>query len=138
MNSTDVTTKWIPYEFMPYVALNAVGIVIGVFGNLIFFKNFSIEFILRKKYYLLGNLLILAAILCTKKLRKAASSVILFSLSVAHLFISGFVNTFALIGFLCGELFFLERHGLCGFAATICTISSSVAFINICLLALDR
>ncbi len=49
MNSTNMTIKirpaeWVPIELMPYVALNMLGIVVGVFGIRLFENFFNYLF----------------------------------------------------------------------------------------------
>ena len=107
------------------------------------FLQFNIYLIYNSSLYILciyfkGNLLIMAAILCSEKLRKASSSVIIFSLSVAHFSISSFVNTFGLVGFLYGEAYFNKHFGLCQFVAIICITSSLGAFLKVVFLAYER
>lgn len=85
-----------------------------------------------------GNLLIMGAILCTEKLRKESSSIIMFSLSIAHMCVSGMMNMFGLIGFLDGEKFFTAYFGVCAFNAVACLTFGTSGFLHVALLAVDR
>ena len=82
MNSTNQTNNstWtlndiISFHYLPYTVLNIIGMLVGVFGNL----------------------LILSAILLTKQLQNTAN-ILIFNLSFAHLFVAGFIDSAALIG----------------------------------------
>jgi hypothetical protein len=85
MNTTNLTNNnnnsaWnindlISFYYLPYTVLNIIGMLVGIFGNL----------------------LILSAILLTKKLQNT-SNILIFNLSLAHLFVAGFVDSAALTG----------------------------------------
>ena len=85
MNITNLTNNnnnsaWnindlISFYYLPYTVLNIIGMLVGIFGNL----------------------LILSAILLTKKLQNT-SNILIFNLSLAHLFVAGFVDSAALTG----------------------------------------
>ncbi len=79
----------------------------------------------------------MAAILITKQLRKESSSIIMFSLAIAHLSISGIVNTLALISFFVGP-HFIKNSGMCASMALVCFMAGSSSFFHIYLLALER
>ena len=85
MNTTNLTNNnnnsaWnindlISFYYLPYTVLNIIGMLVGIFGNL----------------------LILSAILLTKQLQTTAN-ILIFNLSFAHLFVEGFIDSTALIG----------------------------------------
>jgi len=88
MNSTNLTnnnnnnTTWsindlISFHYLPYIILNIIGILVGIFGNL----------------------LILSAILLTKQLQTTAN-ILIFHLSFVHLFVAGFVDSTSLFSIL--------------------------------------
>ena len=79
----------------------------------------------------------MAAILITKQLRKESSSIIMFSLAIAHLSISSIVNTLALISFFVGPVL-IRNSSMCVFMALVCFMSGSSGFLHIALLALER
>jgi hypothetical protein len=74
-NSTWNINDLISFYYLPYTVLNIIGMLVGIFGNL----------------------LILSAILLTKKLQNTAN-ILIFNLSLAHLFVAGFVDSAALTG----------------------------------------
>ncbi len=74
-NSTWKINDIISFHYLPYTILNTVGILGGI----------------------IGNSLILSAILLTKQLQNTAN-ILIFNLSFAHLFVAGFVDSAALIG----------------------------------------
>jgi len=73
-NITWTINDLISFHYLPYTILNTTGILVGV----------------------VGNLLILSAILLTKQLQNIAN-ILIFNLSFAHLFVAGFVDSTALI-----------------------------------------
>jgi len=80
----------------------------------------------------------MAAIFVSKKLKKASSSLIMFNLAIAHFYVSGGVNTFALIGLIRGEEFFRNFPFFCSFSSAACFITGITAFQNLALLSIDR
>jgi len=80
----------------------------------------------------------MAAFIMSRKLKKASLSLIMFNLSIAHLYVSGGVNTFALIGLIRGEQFFKYFPFFCSFSSAACFITGLVAFQNLALLSFDR
>jgi hypothetical protein len=72
-NSTWTINDLISFHYLPYIILNTIGILVGIFGNS----------------------LILSAILITKQLQNTANILVL-NLSFAHLFVAGFVDSTAL------------------------------------------
>jgi len=81
MNSTNQTNStWtlndiISFHYLPYTIMNSVGIIVGVFGNL----------------------LIMSAILLTKQLQNT-TNILIFNLSFAHFLVASFVDSTALTG----------------------------------------
>ena len=74
-NSTWAINDIISFHYLPYTILNTIGILGGI----------------------IGNSLILSAILLTKQLQNTAN-ILIFNLSFAHLFVAGFVDSAALTG----------------------------------------
>jgi hypothetical protein len=79
-NNNNNNIKWtlndiISFHHLPYIVLTLIGILVGIFGNI----------------------LILSSILLTKQLQNTAN-ILIFNLSFAHLFVAGFVDSAALIG----------------------------------------
>jgi hypothetical protein len=74
-NSTWTLNDLISFHYLPYIILNTIGILVGI----------------------VGNSLILSAILLTKQLQNTAN-ILIFNLSFAHLFVAGFIDSTALIG----------------------------------------
>jgi hypothetical protein len=74
-NSTWTINDLISFYYLPYTVLTIIGILVGI----------------------LGNILILGSILLTKQLQNTAD-ILIFNLSLAHLFVAGFVDSTALTG----------------------------------------
>jgi len=72
-NSTWTINDLISFHYLPYIVLTIIGILVGIFGNI----------------------LILSSILLTKQLQNTAN-ILIFNLSFAHLFVAGFVDSTAL------------------------------------------
>jgi len=77
MNSTNQTNNntWtindiISFHYLPYIVLTIIGILVGM----------------------LGNILILSAILLTKQLQNTAN-ILIFNLSIAHLFVAVLIDS---------------------------------------------
>jgi hypothetical protein len=74
-NSTWTINDLISFHYLLYIVLTIIGILVGI----------------------LGNILILSSILLTKQLQNTAD-ILIFNLSLAHLFVAGFIDSTALIG----------------------------------------
>ena len=72
-NFTWTLNDIISFHYLPYIVLTIIGILVGIFGNI----------------------LILSSILLTKQLQNTAN-ILIFNLSIAHLFVAGFIDSIAL------------------------------------------
>ncbi|CAF0837503.1 unnamed protein product [Brachionus calyciflorus] len=86
---------------------------------------------------LLGNLLIIGAVICTKELH-SSTNMLVFNLALADLVVSCFVDTFTLVGILQGKRFFDGRPILCHFVGGICLVACETSLMNIGFLAINR
>lgn len=87
----------------------------------------------------------------------STTNILVFNLATADLIISGFVNSFTVIGWhliwrkkikfltfisflgvLVGENYFTENFALCGFVAAICLIACETSLMSIGFLAFNR
>ena len=75
-NNTLNLNETIPFHYLPYIIMDIVGIVVGLFGNL----------------------LILSAILLTQQLKNKPVNILIFNLQLAHCFVAGYVDSTALFG----------------------------------------
>jgi hypothetical protein len=135
-NQTFTGDSIYPIEFIPYLVLNAIGIVVGGFGKIKLKNKFIIK--INDNILIKGNILLISAILCTKKLKAEISNIIILSMTIAHFYSSVVVGTFAQIGFIFGEEFFNKVTGFCGFIAFTCLLVCQIGFFNSGLLAFNR
>ena len=89
-------------ETMPYLVLNAVGILIGFFGKQ---NNFTILKQFFSIYQKKGNILLFTSILFNNQLKAEQSNIIVLSMTVAHFYSCTFVGLFSEISLLFGEKF---------------------------------
>ncbi len=68
----------------------------------------------------------------------SATNMMVFNLALADLTISGFVDTFAVLGVFLGENYFNARPILCQFIGAICLIACETSLVSIGLLAFNR
>nr|QVK45856.1 G protein-coupled receptor [Proales similis] len=102
-------------ELLPYTIFSTCGTLIGI----------------------LGNLLIIGAVICTKELHNP-TNMLIFNLALADLTISGFVDSFTVVGILVGKNFFDHNMILCHIIAAICLIACETSLMNIGFLAINR
>jgi len=122
---------------IPYLILNASGIVVGAISKLkirnkLIKKDFLISILIK------GNILLFVGILCTKKLKAEISNIIILSMTIAHFYSSVVVGTFAQIGVIFGKEFFNRVTGFCGFIAFTCLLACQIGFFSSGLLAFNR
>jgi hypothetical protein len=123
-------------EFIPYLILNASGILVGGFGKIKLKNKFIIK--INDNILIKGNILLISAILCTKKLKAEISNIIILSMTIAHFYSSVVVGTFAQIGVIFGKEFFNRVTGFCGFIAFTCLLACQIGFFSSGLLAFNR
>jgi len=136
-NQTFTGDSIYPIEFIPYLVLNASGILVGAIGKLkirnkLIKKDFLILILIK------GNILLFVGILCTKKLKAEISNIIILNMTIAHFYSSVVVGIFAQIGVIFGEEFFNRVTGLCGFIGITCLLACQIGFFSSCLLAFNR
>jgi len=123
-------------ELIPYLILNASGILVGGFGKIKLKNKFIIK--INDNILIKGNILLISAILCTKKLKAEISNIIILSMTIAHFYSSVVVGTFAQIGVIFGKEFFNRVTGFCGFIAFTCLLACQIGFFSSGLLAFNR
>ena len=62
----------------------------------------------------------------------------MFNLALADLTISGFVDSFTVLGVFLGKNYFDERPALCQLIGAICLIACETSLVNIGFLAVNR
>ncbi|RNA16468.1 melatonin receptor type 1B-B-like [Brachionus plicatilis] len=102
-------------DYLPYSILSACGTAIGI----------------------IGNLLIIGAVLSTKELH-SSTNMLVFNLALADLTISTMVDSFTVVGVLQGKSYFDQRPILCHFVAGICLVACETSLMNIGFLAINR
>nr|QVK45871.1 G protein-coupled receptor [Proales similis] len=85
-----------------------------------------------------GNLLAIASILSSSKLRFRSTYLLILNQSLAELFISVTVNISPLLGVLSGKNLLLESSLICKSFAAACAITCSASLISMGFLALNR
>ena len=123
-------------EFIPYLILNASGILVGGFGKIKLKNKFIIK--INDNILIKGNILLISAILCTKKLKADVSNIIILSMTIAHFYSSVVIGTFSQIGIIFEEEFFNKIKGLCAFVASSCLFVCQIGFFDSGLLAFNR
>ena len=101
--------------------------------NLVFFCITLLELV----FGTVGNLLVIAAVLINKKLRKI-HNVFVVNLAVSDLCISAFLNTVNLVSIHYHGEFLLTYGALCQFIGCLCFVSCTTSFFSIAGIALNR
>ncbi|XP_054748060.2 melatonin receptor type 1C-like [Lytechinus pictus] len=86
---------------------------------------------------LVGNVLIIGAVFAERRLRVLSNAFIV-NLAIADLYVSTFINAFALVGLFKGETYFTSHHPLCNFIGATCIICCVCSLWSIAAIAVNR
>ena len=85
----------------------------------------------------IGNTLIIGAVLVHKKLMVLSNALIV-NLAITDFFVCGFVNVFTIVGVLTRGLFFQDKHIFCEFLGVVCISSCCCSLWTIAAIAFNR
>jgi hypothetical protein len=86
----------------------------------------------------IGNSLIIGAILSIKELRMNPTFILILNLSFADAFISVIVDSFTVVGCLIGKSLFSQYIWLCKLVASVCMVACATSLVTMGFLALNR
>ncbi|ELT94145.1 hypothetical protein CAPTEDRAFT_64190, partial [Capitella teleta] len=84
-----------------------------------------------------GNVLVIGAVVCDRKLRKEGN-VFIVNLAIADLCVTSVVDPFSVAGVLVGHQWFLDRHVLCHAIGSICLVSCVCSLWSIAAISVNR